>query len=123
MAMGTCMGPSNACLFVGYVKQSLFRSCTGTIPHLFLHYIDNCIDAASCSHEELEQFSNFTNNFHLNLKFTWTISDSSLSFLDLSISNSCERLKTNIYFKPTGSHSYLDYTSSHPPSCKNAIPY
>eukprot|EP00061_Rhincodon_typus_P001648 g15371.t1 len=58
MAMGTCMGPSYACLFVGYMEQSLFRSYTGTIPYLFLCYIDDCISAASCSHKELEQFIN-----------------------------------------------------------------
>eukprot|EP00061_Rhincodon_typus_P000806 g12801.t1 len=84
--MGTHMGPSYACLFVGYVEQSLFCSHTGPILHLFLRYIDDCIGAALCSHEELEQFNNFTNTFHPNLKFTWTISDTSLSFLDLSVS-------------------------------------
>eukprot|EP00061_Rhincodon_typus_P009475 g33020.t1 len=61
MAMGTRMGPSYTCLFVGYVEQSLFHCYTGTSPHLFLHYIDACIGAASCSHKELEQFINFTN--------------------------------------------------------------
>eukprot|EP00061_Rhincodon_typus_P002312 g17169.t1 len=61
VAMGTCMDPSYACLFV---EQSLFRSYSGPIPHLFLHYIDDCISAASCSHEELEQFIHFTNTFH-----------------------------------------------------------
>eukprot|EP00061_Rhincodon_typus_P000716 g12539.t1 len=72
MATGTCMGPSYTCLFVGYVEQSLFRSYT--IPHLFLTYIDDCIGTASRSHEVLEQFIHFTNTFHPNLKFTWTIS-------------------------------------------------
>eukprot|EP00061_Rhincodon_typus_P004595 g22956.t1 len=81
--MGTCMSPSYACLFVGYVEQFLFHYYTGTIPHLFLCYIDS-IGTASCSHKELEQFINFTNTFHLNLKFTWTISNTSLPFLDLS---------------------------------------
>eukprot|EP00061_Rhincodon_typus_P005832 g25816.t1 len=52
VAMGTRMGPSYTCLFVGYVEQSLFHSYTGPIPHLFLRYIDDCIGAASCSHEE-----------------------------------------------------------------------
>eukprot|EP00061_Rhincodon_typus_P001001 g13404.t1 len=75
VAMGTCMGPSYACLFVGYMEQSLFRSYTGPIPHIFLRYINDCIGAASCSHEELRQFIHFTNTFHPNLKFTWTISD------------------------------------------------
>eukprot|EP00061_Rhincodon_typus_P001154 g13886.t1 len=70
VAMGTCMGPSYACLFVGYVEKSLFRSYSGTIPHLFLRYIDDYIGTALCFHEELEQFINFTNTFHPNLKFT-----------------------------------------------------
>eukprot|EP00061_Rhincodon_typus_P014291 g41227.t1 len=86
VAMGTHMGPSYACPFVGYMEQSLFRCYTGTLPHLFLRYIDDCIDAASCSHEEFEQFINFTNTFHPNFKFTWTISDTSCSFLDLFVS-------------------------------------
>eukprot|EP00061_Rhincodon_typus_P000473 g11819.t1 len=80
------MGPSYACLFVGYVEYSLFRSYTGTIPYLFLRYINDYISTASCSHKELEQFINFTNTFHPNLKFTWTISDTPLSFLGLSVS-------------------------------------
>eukprot|EP00061_Rhincodon_typus_P001628 g15325.t1 len=67
MAMGTRMGPSYACLFVGYMEQSLFLSYTGPIPHLFLTYVDDCISAALCSHEELEQFIHFTNTFHPNL--------------------------------------------------------
>ncbi|XP_072438985.1 uncharacterized protein [Chiloscyllium punctatum] len=123
VAMGTRMGPSYACLFVGYVEQLIFRNYTGTTPHLFLRYIDDCIGATSCSREEVEQFINFTNIFHPDLKFTWTISDTSLPFLDLSISISDDRLNTDIFYKPTDSHSYLDYTSSHPISCKNAIPY
>eukprot|EP00061_Rhincodon_typus_P007344 g28950.t1 len=105
------------------MEQSLFLCNTGTIPYLFLHYIDDCISAASRSHEELEQFINFTNTFYPNLKFTRTISDISLSFLDLSVSISGDHLKTDIYFKLTDSHSYLDYTSSLSPSCKNVIPY
>eukprot|EP00061_Rhincodon_typus_P000585 g12136.t1 len=118
--MGTRMGPSCACLFVGYVQQSLFRCYTSTVPHLFLRYNDDCVSAALCCYEELEQFINFTNTFDPNLKFTRTISDTSLSFLDFSISISDNHLYTDIYFKPIDSHSYLDYTSSHPPSCKNA---
>eukprot|EP00061_Rhincodon_typus_P016435 g44652.t1 len=87
-----------------YVEQSLFRSYTGPIPHLSLRYIDDCIRATSCSHDELEQFIHFTNTFHSNLKFTWTISNT--SFLDLSASISGNHLETNIHFKPTDSHSY-----------------
>ncbi|XP_072435478.1 uncharacterized protein [Chiloscyllium punctatum] len=121
VAMGTRMGPSYACFFVGYVEQTTFRNYTGTTPYLFFRYIHDCIGATSCSRKEVEQFLNFTNTFHPDLKFTWTISDTSLLFLDLSIND--DRIDTNIFYKPTDSHSYLDYTSSHPTSCKNAIPY
>eukprot|EP00061_Rhincodon_typus_P009357 g32803.t1 len=105
------------------MELSLFCCSAGTIPLLFVRYVDDYIRAASCSHEELKQFINFTNIFHPNLKFTWTISNTSLIFLDLSVSVSGNRLNTDIYFKPTNSHSYLDYTSSHSPSCNNVIPY
>eukprot|EP00061_Rhincodon_typus_P007439 g29141.t1 len=84
LAMGTGMGPSYARLIVGFVVQSLFHNYTSTIPHLFLRYIDDCISVAPCSHEDLEQFINFSNAFHPAIKFTWTISDTSLPFLDLS---------------------------------------
>eukprot|EP00061_Rhincodon_typus_P017918 g46852.t1 len=119
--MDTRVGLSYTCLLVGFVEQALINNCTGTIPHLLLCYIDDCIDAASCSREELEQFINFANTFHHTLKFT--ISDTSLPFLDLSISISGNQLTTDIHFKPMDSHNYLGYTSSHPPSCKNSIPF
>eukprot|EP00061_Rhincodon_typus_P017149 g45716.t1 len=61
----------------GFVEHSLFHNYTGTIPHFFLRYIDDCISAASCSREELEQFVKFANTFNSALKFTWTISDTS----------------------------------------------
>eukprot|EP00061_Rhincodon_typus_P006931 g28071.t1 len=80
------MGLSYACFFVGFVEQSLFNNYTDTTPHLFLRYINDCICAASCSRKELEQFINFTNTFHHALKFTCIISDTSLPFLDLSVS-------------------------------------
>eukprot|EP00061_Rhincodon_typus_P008216 g30633.t1 len=82
VVMGTRKGPSHACLFIGYLEQPVFRCYTGSIPYFFLRYID-CIGAASCSHEELEPCINFSDTIHLNLKFTWTTSDTSFSSLDL----------------------------------------
>eukprot|EP00061_Rhincodon_typus_P006518 g27230.t1 len=64
--------------------------------HLFFYYANDCIGTASCSHEELEQFINLTYSFDPNLKFTWTIFDTSLSFLDLFVSISGDRLETDI---------------------------
>eukprot|EP00061_Rhincodon_typus_P002697 g18241.t1 len=117
------MGPSYASLFVEYVEHSLFQSYSSLHPQLFLRYIDDIISVASLSHPELENFIDFASNFHLALTLTWSNSDSSLPFLDISVSISGDRLVTNIHYKPTDSNSYLDYTSSSPTSCKDSIPF
>ena len=46
-----------------------------------------------------------------------------LPFLDLCLKPTSDRLLTSIYYKETDTHSYLNYTSSHPARCKNSIPY
>eukprot|EP00061_Rhincodon_typus_P004746 g23335.t1 len=74
VAMGTRMGSSYACLLIWYVEQSLFCCYTGTIPHLFLCYIDDRGSTTLYFHKELAQFINVSNTFHPNLKFIWTVS-------------------------------------------------
>eukprot|EP00061_Rhincodon_typus_P009778 g33538.t1 len=123
VAMGTRMGPSYAFLVFGYVEHSLFQSCSGPHPQLFLRYIDDITGAASLSRSELAKFIDLASNFHPSLTFTWSISDSPLPFLNISVSISEDILATNIHHKPTDSHSYLDSTSSHPASCEDSIPF
>eukprot|EP00061_Rhincodon_typus_P006616 g27441.t1 len=43
VAMGTRIGPSYACLFVGYVEHSLFQSYSSPNPQIFLRYINDII--------------------------------------------------------------------------------
>ena len=73
--------------------------------------------------EELEQFINYVNNFHPALQFTWEISETSVSLLDILISINGNRLVTSVFYKPTDSHSYLLYSSSHPNHTKRSIPF
>ena len=56
-------------------------------------------------------------------KYTWKISDTSLAFLDIKLSIEGNGLCTSVHYKPTDSHSYLLYSSSHPSHVKNSIPY
>ena len=53
--------------------------------------------------------------FHLQLP--------SIPFLDIKISIKGNGLCTSVYFKPTDSHSYLSYLSSHSYHVKNSIPF
>ena len=116
VAMGTKMGPNYANLFVGYVEEQIFNQFDGPKPELFGRYIDDCLGATSCTKEELEQFIAF-------VKFTWEISETSVTFLDINISVQDNKLATSVHYKPTDSHSYLLYSSSHPSHVKDSIPY
>ena len=81
------------------------------------------VGATSGSRDEIEVFATYVNGFHPSLKFTWIISDVLLPFLDLCLKPVSDRLLTSIHYKDTDTHSYLNYTSSHPARCKNSIPY
>ena len=55
--------------------------------------------------------------------FTWEISETSVTFLDINISVQDNNLATSVHYKPTDSHSYLLYSSSHPSHVKDSILY
>ena len=121
--MGSRLGPNYACLFMGHIEEQIFEQYTGTVPALYKRYIDDIVGATSSSKSEIEDFATYVNGFHPSLKFTWSISDEQLPFLDLYLKPTSDRLITSIYYKETDTHSYLNYTSSHPIRCKNSIPY
>ena len=116
--MGTKMGPSYACLFVGYVEEKMLLTYTGTKPIMLRRYIDDYFGISTSTKNELEDFMQYVNDFHLSLSYTYDISDTSVNFLDISIS-----ITTDIFYKDTDTHSYIRYESAHPPSCKKGIPY
>ena len=76
--------------------------CIYTKPELYGRYIDDCISATS-TREELTQFISAINSFHLALKYTWEISDTSSAFLDIKISIEGNVLCTSVHNKPTDS--------------------
>ena len=124
VAMGTKMGPSYACLFVGFIEEQIFSSYPRPIPPLFRRYIDDIIGITTSTKTELLDFIEFVSTFHPALKFTHSISEDTLSFLDIQVSiTNSQKLSTSVFYKSTDSHSYLDFASNHPPSTKNSIPY
>ena len=123
VAMGIKMGPSYANLFVGFIEHQFFSQYHGPKPELYGRYVDDWIGATSSTKEELTQFITAVISFHPALKYTWEIFDTSLAFLDIKISIEGNGLCTSVYYKPTDSHSYLLYSSSHPSQVKNSIPF
>ena len=123
VAMGTKMGPSYANLFMGFLESKLHSQYTGPIPFLFKRYIDDCLGITSMPMTDILSFIEFMNNLHPSIKFTHEISSSTVDFLDIKISIISGTIQTSVYYKPTDSHSYLLYSSSHPKRCKDSIPY
>ena len=110
---------------MGHLEEQIFRLYSGTFPSLFKRFIDDCFGVASCSLSVLTDFLDFVSNFHPSIKFTREISSTSLPFLDINVSINADsrHLSTSVFYKPTDSHTYLCYSSSHPVSTKNSIPY
>ena len=121
--MGSKLGPSYACLFVGHQEQLIYESYQGPLPCLIKRYIDDIIGATSLPLTDLQKFIDYTNNFHPALQFTYTITEASIPFLDILLTISDNQISTSIYYKPTDAHCFLDYNFSHPKKCKDSIPY
>ena len=116
--MVTKMGASYACIFMGYFEYLLLQ----VVQHYNKRYTD-IIGTTLMNCNQLLVFINFVQNFHPAVKFTYQISEKSVTFLNMNISMKQGILLTFIHYKTTDSHSYLDYHLSHNPSTKNSIPF
>ena len=124
VAMGTKMGPSYACLFMGHLEDQIMKAYNGPLPRFFGRYIDDCLIITSMRERNLSKFIGFANSFHPTIKFTFETSPSEIDFLDIKIKLTEDKcLSTSVFYKSTASHSYLDYGSSHSLSTRNNIPF
>ena len=121
--MGTKMGPSYACLFMGHLEHLIFTTFQGPVPYIFRRYIDDGFGVTDISLDDLNHFIDFVSGFHPAIKFTSLISSTSVDFLDICVSIGSTSLTTSVHYKPTASHSFLLYTSSHPRSCRHSLPF
>ena len=72
---------------------------------------------------ELKSFMQNLNQFHPNLNFTYESIKKEIAFLDWKVNLFENKLTTALYVKPTDTHQYLEYTSSHPEHTKKSIVY
>ncbi|XP_068691550.1 uncharacterized protein [Montipora foliosa] len=122
---GTAMGPKNACSYADLAMGVIDHKAKfeGTIkPILWLRYRDDIFDLTQ-GVEKLLEFTNYINSLYHTIKVELVYSESSLDVLDLTLLLQDGFISTDIYSKPTESHLYLPYNSSHPDHCKKAIPY
>ena len=92
-------------------------------PTYIKRYIDDIVRAFSGNRDTIKEFASFMNDFHPSVKLNWSTSNDELPFLDLVLKPTSDHLTTSIHYKPTNTHSYLNYTSSHLICSKTSIPY
>jgi hypothetical protein len=120
--MGTKVAPSLANAFMDSYEDNFVYSYH-TQPHLWKRYIDDVFCIWTAGQETFDDFVTHLNQSHTSIKFTSEQSNKEVSFLDTKVILHNNRLTTDLYTKPTDTHSYLRYDSAHHPSCKKTLPY
>ena len=121
-AMGTKMAPSYANLFMGVLEKQMLSSYKHK-PLVYLRYIDDIFMIWTDGEDSLNDFLAHCNNQNKNIQFEQTISNTSIPFLDVSVTLEGGKLTTDLYCKSTDKHQYLYHTSCHPKHTKTSLPY
>ncbi len=138
-AMGTKFAPPYACLTIGFLEETVLypkilknyfndQICS-YIKESYIRYMDDCFIALPQDIDPV-LFLNALNNLHESIRFTMdkgTIKSSNietLNFLDIEIIlKEGKFISTDIYYKSTNPHDYLNYNSAHPKHVKDTIPF
>ena len=141
-AMGHVFAPQYACLVIGYLeeeklfKEVLPRHFSPSDVRLIEDYYSRFMDDGFTllpNTVDPQIFLECLNSLHPSIRFTLEpathfyvdgVRAQKLHFLDLTIILLEDgTLQTDIHYKPTNSHRYLDYQSFHPLHVKDNIPY
>jgi hypothetical protein len=120
-AMGTKLAPGYVNLFMAdFEEQYVFTYHTQ--PIFYGRFIEYIFGIWTGTRTELDTFISTLNQAHPTIKFTSEISDESVPFLDTRVHLSTDgTIYTDLYTKPTDSHNYLLFTSTHPRHCLQEI--
>ena len=122
-AMGTRVAPSYANTFMGWFENTFVYTHNPALL-VWKRFIDDIFIIWTHGQESLNDFVSHLNGCLPSIKFEAESSLVEVHFLDVTVfMDSDHKLQTDLYTKPTDSHSYLNYKSSHPRHCRDGIPY
>jgi hypothetical protein len=134
VAMGTKVAPSYANLTLAYLEEEILYpriervfgiTAASYFKESYNRFLDDCFLIWKNSLGSAVNINNCLNDMHQNLSYTMeTSKNNKIDFLDLTIEINKEfEIETDIHYKETDSHQYLNYYSCHPKHTKNNIPY
>ena len=122
-SFGTKFAPTYACIFMDEIETN-FLQTQEFQTLVWFRYIDNVFFIWTHGPDKLVSFMTEFNNYHPNnIKFTYESNIENITFLDLNISLSGNKLTADLHTKCTDKHQYLHYTSAHPTHTKRSIVY
>ena len=91
-------------------------------PKVWLRYVDDTFVLWQHGDDHLQEFLQHLNGLHNRILFTMEKEDDhKLPFLDVLVERANNRLKTDVYRKPTHTNLYLHYRSNHRSRVKSGI--
>ena len=116
--MGSPLSPVVANIFIKDFEQTAPRTMNYQ-PKLWLRYVD---DTWQLGDDHLQEFLQHLNGLHNRILFTMEKEDNhKLHFLGVLVEKTSNRLKTNVYRKPSYTDQYLHYQSNNHPRVKSAV--
>lgn len=130
-ATGIKPAPPYADLAMGYLEFQLFHKLQAKMGEKiarFFHenykrFLDDGIIFWDTRLGNFGEIFDYMNSIDSDLKFTMERNDHSLKYLDVLIYKTNLGFETVVQSKNTDSESILNYTSSHPRSCRDNIPF
>ena len=109
VAMGSCLGPVFAGIFMVNLERSLVPKLNVYI-NFWRHYVDDTITFVKIGY--IEYLLSALNNFHPKIKFTYEMEvDSKVAFLDILLHRDGHDIITIVYRKVTNNDVYLNWYS------------
>ena len=122
--MGTRVAPTDANLFMAHFEETYVYKCQeNSKPRIWFKFIDDIWGIFSGNSKNFQKFVEYLNSVHETINFTEEFSSIEINFLDVTTFRNGQEILSRLYYKPTDSHSYLEFNSCPPPHNKTSIPY
>ena len=120
--MGSLLRPTLANTFVCHFENIWLENCQSHFtPIVHRRFVDDKFSLFQLK-DHVGKFRNYLNKQHKNIKFTSEIEEnSSLSFLDKTISRENNKFVTSVYRKPTFSGAFTNFESFIPDIHKRGL--
>ena len=131
-AMGTKMAPVYATLFLGYLEETMYVKVKDIMgqnvhDHIKTHwvrYVDDCFLIWNDNLGKIEELKSILESLHDSIGFKQCSNGHNIPFLDIDVHiDSDNSIQTDIFYKITDTHQYLDFHSCHPRHTKINIPF